>query len=352
MNKSTFKNVLFINFGGIGDEILFFPTLATFKKNYPDAKVTLMVEPRSASAQYLTNNIDDIIKYDVKTTNKVLAFINLLKLIRQGNYDAVISSGSNKFIAVLLYLSGIKIRVGFNSGPISKKLLTGAPNLNQQQYAANMYHDLLKGINITEKAGLPNIIIPEENIEKAEKLLTKKDKPIITIHPGVSKLSIVKKIIKGWPAEKWVDLIEKLAETQTYTIAICGGPDDEKVIEKIRQEIANRNINPDNIIDLYGKTKNLSELGGIIKLSDVLICVDSAPMHIGVGVETKIAAIFGPTDEKKLLPINDKFKVIKMPSISCRPCLWDSRNEVCQKPVCLNTTVNDVLNAINDLQII
>ena len=35
------KNILAINFGGIGDEILFLPTLASIKKEYPDAKLLL-----------------------------------------------------------------------------------------------------------------------------------------------------------------------------------------------------------------------------------------------------------------------------------------------------------------------
>lgn len=351
MNKKQFKKVLFINFGGIGDEILFFPTLKTFKQLYPDSNITLLLEPRSACSVNLTNTVDNILQYDVKSNNKGIAFFNLLKLIKSGKFDAVISSGSNKFISILLFLSGVKTRIGYDSGFLSKIFLTNSVKLNKKQYAGMMYHDLLKGINIREKAALPEIIIPESMLEIAETLLYKKDKPIITIHPGVSKLSIVKNIIKGWPEERWAELVEKLVETENYYIALCGGPDDEKVIEKIRQEIKNRNINTDFIIDLYGKTKNIIELAGIIKLSDALICVDSAPMHIGVGVETKIVALFGPTDEKKLLPEHNRFKVVKKSDLACRPCLWDCRNEVCEKPVCLDTTVNDVIQSIFDLQI-
>ena len=57
----NFKNILLINYGGIGDEILFLPTIDAIKKEYNDAKITLALEPRSKSIQNLSKNIDEII---------------------------------------------------------------------------------------------------------------------------------------------------------------------------------------------------------------------------------------------------------------------------------------------------
>jgi ADP-heptose:LPS heptosyltransferase len=42
-----------------------------------------------------------------------------------------------------------------------------------------------------------------------------------------------------------------------------------------------------------------------------MLCTDSAPMHIGVGVGTNLLALFGPTDPEKLLPPNKKFMWVK-----------------------------------------
>ena len=35
------NKILAVNFGGIGDEILFLPALISLKKEFPDAKITL-----------------------------------------------------------------------------------------------------------------------------------------------------------------------------------------------------------------------------------------------------------------------------------------------------------------------
>ena len=48
-------NILAINFGGIGDEIFFLPTLISLKKEYPNSKITLALEPRSKSVKDLTD---------------------------------------------------------------------------------------------------------------------------------------------------------------------------------------------------------------------------------------------------------------------------------------------------------
>ena len=58
--------LLAINFGGIGDEILFQPTLKTIRETLPDWSITLMLEPRSASFGDLTDLIDNTITFDIK----------------------------------------------------------------------------------------------------------------------------------------------------------------------------------------------------------------------------------------------------------------------------------------------
>ncbi len=61
-----YKNTLFINYGGIGDEILFLPTLQTFKEEYPQSKITLALEERSKCIKDLTTLIDETISVDIK----------------------------------------------------------------------------------------------------------------------------------------------------------------------------------------------------------------------------------------------------------------------------------------------
>lgn len=94
-------NILAINFGGIGDEIFFLPSLISLKKEYPDAKITLALEPRSKSVKDLTNVIDNLFLIDIKGKNKYTELLKLVYLARRGNFDLVVSSGGNKLISIL-----------------------------------------------------------------------------------------------------------------------------------------------------------------------------------------------------------------------------------------------------------
>ncbi len=117
------KRILTINFGGIGDEIFFLPTLISLKKEFPDSEITLALEPRSKGVKDLTDKIDNLILIDVKGKNKYLEMLKLLFKARKGKYDIVVSSGGNKLISILLFLTGIKTRCGYNTGSLSQKLL-------------------------------------------------------------------------------------------------------------------------------------------------------------------------------------------------------------------------------------
>lgn len=344
------KKILTINFGGIGDEILFFPTLKTIKKVYPKSEITLVTEPRSAAAQNLTELVDNIITCDIKSKHKNIEIIKFLLKVWKNNYDIAFSAGSSKMVSILLFLTGIKEKYGYESGKLSKKILTKAIPLRKNQYAANMYNDLTSAINNDEKTDLPEVYVSQTSTYYMQNLIGEQnnDKKLVLIHPGVSKMSIKKNIVKFWSSENWINLIIKLLKENNYRVALVGGPDDKEIFTKIREEIESHNLTSDNLLDLYGKTKNIGHLAALIKMSDILVCVDSAPMHIAVGVKTPVAAIFGPTDEYKLLPVWDsRFTAIKNDTIECRPCLWDIRQESCEKLDCLNIPVEIVLDTIN-----
>lgn len=328
---SLYKNILLINFGGIGDEILFLPVIQSLKKTYPEAKITLCLEGRSSSFVKLTDLIDDFFCIDIKTKNKYLEMLKLYFKALKGSYDLVVSSGANPLISVLLFFTGIKTRAGYDVSFLAKKLLTHPVKLNKNQYAAKMYFDLVKPIT-NDEFELP--VIKAENCDKLP--------DSVLVHPGVSKISIQKNIIKSFDAKGWAKVIKSLLKSGK-NVYLAGGPDDTECINGIREELKNEDLT--NFIDMFGKTKNIFDLVKLIKSSEVLICSDSAPMHIGVATNTKTIAVFGPTDNEKLLPKGENFIAITN-NIECRPCLWEKRQTSCEKLECLDIDINKILGNI------
>ena len=325
------KKILFINFGGLGDEILFLPSIISVKKEFTDSEITLALEARSRGITSLTNIIDETLFANIKGKRKYLELLKLLFKIWTKQFDIVVSSGSNKFISIFLFLTFIKKRYGYDTGKLSKVLLTKSVKLNKNQYAVNMYHDLVRP--------LTNIIteLPQINIEK------KQTEPnTILIHPGVSLLSIRKNMIKTISANIWAEVIEKLANCGKKVI-LAGGPDDKETIETILKTVPE-----EKFVNMYGKTKNLRELAELIARSEVFICSDSAPLHIATALGVKTFAIFGSTDDKKLIPPNGKITPIKAEGCTCplRPCLWEKRQTTCETLECLKISSEYIVYSV------
>jgi len=316
------SKLLAINFGGIGDEILFLPVLSSIKEAYPDKHVTLLLEPRSKAIKDICNLIDEIKLFDIK--KRPLApndYLELVRILQGGNYDTVISSGSTPLVACLLFASGIKERIGYDSGRLSRFLLTHAVELNRNQYASDMYHDLVQGLGLKQKQVIPQIQVSEDSLSNMQNFLSSFAKSSelngkierVVIHPGTSQLAIKKGIIKTWPAANWVFLINKLLSTNDTQVILAGGPDDEESVAEIKLQLEQDpsfSSKKSLFISAYGKTKSLADLAALIFKSDLLICVDSAPMHIGVGLNKPVLALFGPTNPSHTLPIAPHFKYL------------------------------------------
>lgn len=327
------KSILAINFGGIGDEILFLPALISLKNEYPGAKITLALEPRSKGIKDLTNIINDTILVDIKSKDKYLQLFKFIIEARKRKFDLAITAGSNKFMSTILLLTGAKRRYGYDTGFLSRLLLTRTVKLNKNQYACQMYHDLVTPITNRTTT------LPEVNIEKL-----KKERNTILIHPGVSQISVSLGMIKTVPPKIWADTIDMLIEKGKKVILV-GGPDDKDCIEEIRNTILHKdNI---NFVDYYGKTKSLKDLAELISSAEIFLCSDSAPLHIAVALQTKTYVIFGPTDYKKLIPNSPNIvPIFANDNCNLKPCLWEKRKTTCKELFCLDITPEQIVSTI------
>jgi len=327
------KNILAINFGGIGDEIFFLPTLISLKKEFPESKITLALEPRSKSVKDLTNIIDDLFLIDIKGNNKYFELLKLVIKSRLGKFDMVVSSGGNKFISILLWLTGIKERYGYDTGKLSRKLLTKAVILNKNQYACDMYHDLVTPVT-NHKTHLPMV-----NIKPLQK-----ETNTVLIHPGVSKMSVQKGCIKTIQPEVWAEVIDELVNKGKKVI-LAGGPDDDYCITRILSLIGCKDSK--NFVNYYGKTKSMQDLGELISKAEKFICSDSAPLHVAVALRTKTYVIFGPTDDNKLIPKTEQVVAIKAnDTCPLKPCLWERRMTTCEALDCLKINADDIVRKV------
>lgn len=292
--------------GGIGDQILFFPTLDDLKRYYPDAQIDVVVEPRSKGAYRVCKSVEDVIQFDFKDRNSLADWANLVGNIRDRECDVIISLGQRWLVGLLMWLSGIPRRVGYKGeGTI---FLTNAVTLKTEQYAAAMYHDLLQGLSINSPCPELVVNVPKPDIDWAEteqKRLGIQDGYIL-IHGGSSQLAQDKGIDKIYPVKKWKQIIQDFQQRQPdLSIVVIQGPEDEQWVQELLQLCPNVKVT---------SPSDVGKLAAMIASANLMLCTDSAPMHLAVAVQTYTVALFGPTEPKKLLPQSDRFIAIKSPS--------------------------------------
>jgi putative inorganic carbon (hco3(-)) transporter len=348
---NSIKKIVLVNFGGIGDEILFTPVIRELKKYFPHAEMSLVLEDRSMAVASLIEGIDHFIPLKVQGVGRKELALSLWKTLKSKGYQVVVCSGSSPFIPLMLWATGIPIRIGFKTGFSSNFFLSEEAPLHRQAYAGAMYFSLATACLsyfLGKTDPLPTAVIPTLRIPTTEEqhwaasLMPSGEAKKILIHPGVSQISIDKNILKGWSPKNWSLLIQRLC--QHHQVFLVGGPDDRATVEKIFDALP---YQQPNFFNLFGETRRLNQLTALIHRCDVLVSVDSSPLHLAVGLQKPVVVMFGPTDEKKLVPApSPKFISVKLDGVPCRPCLWDVRQTSCDTPMCLDVGVDAMVEAV------
>ncbi len=341
------KNILIVRTDRIGDVVLSLPLASFIKKNYPNCKITFLVRDYTKALIFNHPHIDNVlILYE--QNGKINLFKNA-EFIKKNNFDVSIVVYPTFRIALLLFLSRIKIRIGsgyrWYSFFFNKRIFEHRKYGEQHELEYNL--NMLKLLGISEnvnKDRVPfNIHISKESEQNVLTLLVNngynEDFPTVIIHPGSSGSAI------DLPKSKFKDLIKLLAQELRLNIVITGANSEVNICEEL--SINNRTIN-------FAGYLKLDELIALINKSDILIANSTGPIHIAaalgkhvIGFYPKIKAC-SPT---RWGPFTDK-KSIFTPTIDCDNCT----RKQCEELNCMNSiNVIDVqeetrriLNIINN----
>ncbi|BFM38927.1 glycosyltransferase family 9 protein [Synechocystis sp. LKSZ1] len=281
--------------GGIGEQLLFFPTLASLKAQYPHAAIDVIVEPRAKSAYRVCAHVNEVLVFDFKDRNGLADYLNLLGIIRDREYEVALNLSRQWQLNLLLWLNGIPLRVGYQGE--GALFLSQAIPLQTDQYAAVTYHDLIQGFGIQSSCPPLTINVPKEDIQWAEaeqKRLGLSESGYVLIHGGASRLARLMGADNLYPVAQWHTVIDDIQRKQpNLSLVLLQGPEDEDWIAAMRRNHPQlRTTQPSDI----------GKLAAMIAGANLMLCPDSAPLHLSVAVGTYTIALFGPTQAAQLIP--------------------------------------------------
>ncbi|BDI15328.1 glycosyl transferase [Nostoc cf. commune SO-36] len=293
--------------GGIGDQILFFPTLDDLKRHYPNAQIDVVVEPGSKAAYRVSKSVHEVLAFDFNDRNSLADWGNLVGNIRDREYDVAIAVKQNWLMGLFLWLTGITTRIGYQGKGAG--FLTHAVPFKPSQYAAALYHDLLQPLTIKTPVPELAVNVPKTDIDWAEneqKRLGVNETGYILINGGSGQLSQAKELDKIYPVEKWHQIIQNFQDKQPdLPVVVIKGFGDEQFVRSLLGS------SPDIKVTA---PSDIGKLTAIIAGANLMLSTDSAALQLSVAVQTYTIALFGPTDPVKLLPKYDKFLAIESPT--------------------------------------
>ncbi len=288
--------------------ILALPLLQVLRRNFPNSKIDFMLIPKTAELLKNHPDIDEVIIFDKKGKDRGLkGLIKISKLISAKNYDVVFIPHRSFRSAIIPFLAGVRIRIGFDKSAFNF-LYTHVVNYKKiHEIERNLFLLEPLGIKVNSKE-LPNLFPSNDDRNYVDKILADINSNLIGIAPGSVWAT------KQWLKERFVELVMLLVK-DGFVVVLIGGAEDFELCEEIKRDSGFKNV-----YNFCGKL-SLLQSAELIRRCVVLVSNDSAPMHIAVAMRTPVVAIFGPTiPEFGFYPYGDKGKIVQVENLYCRPC--------------------------------
>lgn len=304
--RNNFERILVIQTAFLGDVLLTLPVAHHLKKINPAYKVSFLIKNELNQVREIYNGIDEYILID--KSKYLTSIFEVVKKIKN-RFDVVISPHRSARSALISYLSNSRIRISFDRASLKflySHLVTYRKELHEIQRNLSLLSYFKNNIDWKEKIKL-NLDDYIYN-DKFMSWKTNKDK-IVVIAPGTVWET------KRYPEYYFSVVINKLIE-DGFRVVLIGSNDDFEIGLKIEKNIKAQNY----LLNLIGKL-SLKESVSLINLSDLLICNDSAPTHMGVFTNTPVLTIYGSTvPEFGFYPFRNFDRIVQIENLYCKPC--------------------------------
>ena len=326
--------ILVIRTAYVGDVVMTLPLLRPLKEMFPKARISFLTT--SNAGEVLENNpfVDEILLYDAfwfypnGKKKAIVDYLRILRVIRSRAYDLVIEArGDIRDIFLLAYLSGGKKRVSYGVGG-GGFLLTHVVPFKSIKHKIRYHLDMATFLGCKADAVEWNMYLGKGEEHRAEEILESIgvtfERPLVAVHPGA------RKELKRWSSEGYALVADRLAKELDVSIVILGGPDEVKLAERVERLMRLE------AFMLAGKT-SLREMSAILKMCDLFICNDSAPLHIASMMRVPTVAVFGPSKREETGPYGNIHAVVEK-EFECR--------YTCDEDVCHHIPYNACLKTI------
>lgn len=306
------KKILIIQTAFPGDVILTTPLIQATHKAFPAAEIDFLTTPICENLIETDPELHRVIVFDKRGRQRgmrqLFQFARNLK--QSGGYDLALVPHRSMRSGFVAWLARIPVRIGFDTSAASflfTQTIKYRADLHEIDRNLQLLNDYLQVSAQLSPQIFPDAIDQSKIDEYFLANEISETHTLLAIAPGSVWAT------KKWPKENFVELCNRLAEMFPHPIFLIGGKEDAGLCRWIKQNASGK------IFNTAGRF-TFRESAALLARCQVLVCNDSAPLHLGVAVDTPVVAVFGPTvPEFGFYPRGEKHTIIQK-SLSCRPC--------------------------------
>ncbi len=297
------RSILAVRTQKIGDMMTFLPTLSALHRLFPEAAITLLCRRAGLDVARRIPYVESVLVDDLKGASPGTA------------YDLLLTSSQDAAWIRLKQHLKITFAVGILPESLKGVCMKHRWRYHRQYTVADRYspdeHEVarnLKLVSVFDKVAPHDAtlwITQEENASIKFKLHEFR-RPLIVVCPSGSRSS------RNWSTKNFAALCEQIERDLGGTVVLAGAGNMAAVQSG---DILTRCS--EEILSLVNKT-TFGEFAALIDLADLLISVDSGPVHVSSYLNRPLIALFGPGDFARWRPWHADATRVRSLRVSCR----------------------------------
>jgi len=311
--RNDAPNILIVRPSALGDVARTVPVLVSLRRAFPNSRIDWLVQ----------DNFSDVIWYHPDLTGVVLfprqrfgklwrspaaykQFKLWLKELRGTHYDIVFDLQGLARSGLVTRLTGARKRVGFHDAREFAWLFYN----HWRKVPKNVRHTVDRMLAVVETEGVPPVHETRLYTAEADRLWVDDLLKRYSVHPsGYFVLAPTARWrSKCWPIDRWTQTAFRLLDTGKAGRfgVILAAPDEEQAVQPLLDALRHdqRIICP---------TTTVGQMMALLERTRLLVCNDSAALHIAVGFNRPIVTVFGPTDPAEVGPYRREECVVRAP---------------------------------------
>lgn len=352
----TPRRILLIRPSALGDVCRTVPVLVSLRCAFPDASIDWLVQDTFIDAVRHHPALNEAVPFPRALLGRTSRRGNLAPTLRWMNthlrrrYDLVIDAQGLFRSGLFTRWTGAPLRVGYrNAAELGWLFYT------RRLHADRKLHTVDRMLTLARAVGAEPV--PDMRLHADPAELTKVDdrfpsrlrrlsEPISSPLPDTRSQNPAPYALlaptsrwpgKQWPADRFTELARRLLGRGVPSIVIVGAGDERGQITPLLEWARHE----PRAIDLVGET-SIARLMALTARASLVVANDSAALHMAVGFDRPLVALFGPTRAERVGPYRRAHDVIQYLRPDDR---FDHKNPAIGREMMARITIEEVADA-------